>query len=223
MGLRYDLQPNEYEKYNKFAMYDIAKQVVVVPSASSLNFVVPTFPQAQVPVLTASQAGWPANNRSLINTSHDGFSPRFGFAWRPRGKDNTVVRGGMVFIATMRSLGWVTALLGSIFGSAKRYGVVGGGWTATPTIAFPNPFTGFGSATTLDPTTIMYSTVNPNLKPPVVQEYTLTVERQLRGWGMRGTYFGDHETGLIYGSDYNQPPPSNQPFAQSRRPISERL
>ena len=85
-GLRYDIQPFAYEKYNKTAVYDIAKQALVVPSTNTLNLVIPSFPQAQVPILTPSQAGWPANNRSLVNTSYDDFSPRLGFAWRPSGK-----------------------------------------------------------------------------------------------------------------------------------------
>ena len=83
----------------------------------------------------------------------------------------------------------------------------------TPTIAFPDPFAGLGPASTLSPATISYTTVNPNLKLTMVQEYNLTVERQWREWGFRGTYYGDFETGLMYSSDYNQPLPSHQPFA----------
>src|SRR5439155_9112955 len=68
-GLRYDIHPFSYEKYDKTAAFDIAKQALVVPSANTLKYVIPTFPQSQIPILTAAQAGWPANNRSLVNTS----------------------------------------------------------------------------------------------------------------------------------------------------------
>ena len=229
-GLRYDIEPFAYEKYNKTAVYDIAKQALVVPSMNTLNLVIPSFPQAQVPILTPSQAGWPANNRSLVNTSYDDFSPRLGFAWRPRGRENTVVRGGYgvyrynaVNYNNSDNYSGVNNFFGgpssSVFvGSQSATQALTNG-ILTPTIAFPNPFAGFGPASTLSPATISYATVNPNLKPTMVQEYNLTLERQWREWGFRGTYFGDFETGLMYSSDYNQPLPSHQPFAQSERPI----
>ena len=230
LGLRYDLQPFAYEKYNKTAVYDIAKQALVVPSANTLHLVIPSFPQAQVPILTPSQAGWPANNRSLVNTPYDDFSPRLGFAWRPRGKENTVVRGGYgvyrynaVNYNNSNNYNGVNNFFGgpssaAFVGSQSATQTLANGIPA-PTIAFPNPFAGLGPAATLSPATISYATVNPNLKATMVQEYNLTLERQWRDWGIRGTYFGDFETGLMYSSDYNQPLPSNQPFAQSRRPI----
>jgi hypothetical protein len=218
-GLRYDVQPFSYEKYNKTAAYDIGKQVLVVPSTDTMNLVIPSFPKAQVPILTPSQAGWPANNRSLVNTPYDDISPRFGFAWRPRGNENTVVRGGYGiyrFNAINNFFGGPSspAFVGS---QTATQALVNG--ILTPTIAFPDPFAGFGPASTLSPATIPYTTVNPNLKLTMVQEYNLTLERQWREWGFRGTYYGDFVTGLMYSSDYNQPPPSNQPFAPSRRPI----
>ena len=218
-GLRYDIQPFSYEKYDKTAAYDIAKQALVVPRADSLNLVIPSFPQAQVPILTPSQAGWPANNRSLVNTPHNDLSPRFGFAWRPRGRQNTVVRGGYGiyrYAPVFNFFGGpgASAFVGS---QSATQALVNG--ILTPTIAFPDPFAGFGPASTLSPATLSYTTVNPNLKFTMVQEYNLTVERQWREWGLRGTYYGDFETGLMYSSDYNQPLPSNRPFAQSQRPI----
>ena len=218
-GLRYDIQPFPYEKYNKTAVYDIAKQALVVPGTSTLNSIIPSFPQARVPILTAAAAGWPATNRSLVNTPFDDVSPRFGFAWRPRGTENSVVRGGYGI--------YRFNAINDFFGGPSSSAFVGGqsatqslaNGILTPTIAFPNPFAGLGPASTLNPATISYTTVNPNLKLTMVQEYSLTLERQWRNWGFRGTYYGDFETGLMYSSDYNQPLPSNQPFAQSRRPI----
>ena len=218
-GLRYDVQPFSYEKYNKTAAYDIAAQALVVPSTETLSDVIPSFPRSQVPILTPSQAHWPAKNRSLVNTPYDDLSPRFGFAWRPRGKSDTVIRGGYGiyrFNAVNNFFGGPgsSAFVGS---QSATQSLLNG--ILTPTIGFPDPFAGLGAASVLSPATISYTTVNPNLKLTMVQEYNLTVERQWRNWGFRGTYFGDFETGLMYSSDYNQPLPNHQPFAQSERPI----
>jgi hypothetical protein len=62
----------------------------------------------------------------------------------------------------------------------RRIGYRGSNGILTPTIAFPDPFAGFGPASTLNPATISYTTVNPNLKLTMVQEYNLTLERQWR-------------------------------------------
>src|SRR5438552_2791027 len=39
--------------------------------------------------------------------------------------------------------------------------------------------------------------------------------------GIARGLFGDFETGIIYGSDFDEPRPSNHPFAQNRRPIPD--
>jgi hypothetical protein len=218
VGLRYDNQPFLNEKYGKTSAYDIAKQALVVPSG--LKFVIPSFPQAQVPVLTPSQDGWLANNSSLVNTEQGIISPRFGFAWRPRGASNTAVRGGY----GIYRFGHVYPFFGgpgsaAFVGSQSATQSLDANGILSPQVGFPNPFSGFGPTATLSPATISYSTVNPSLKLPMVQQYNLTVEHEWRGWGWRGTYFGDLATGLIYGSNFNEAPPGNQAFAQSRRPI----
>ncbi len=52
---------------------------------------------SQVAIVTPGQVGPISGTRfprSLVNPDHDLYSPRFGFAWRPRFVKDTVVRGG---------------------------------------------------------------------------------------------------------------------------------
>jgi Carboxypeptidase regulatory-like domain/TonB dependent receptor-like, beta-barrel len=219
-GLRYDLDPFPFEKYNKESAYDFRHQTLVVPRANTLKLVVPNWPLAQVPVMTESQAGWPSDNRAMINTSYKDFSPRFGFAWRPRGLAGTVIRGGYgIYRYTTSEESLVAGGSSAFSGGESGVQSLGANGLLTPTIAFPNPFIGFGPTSVFNPTALSYSAVDPNLKLPTLQEYSLTVGHQWHGWGFRGTYFGSLETGIIYASNYNVPRPGHQPFDQSRRPI----
>ena len=56
-GLRYGIQPFPYEKYNKMAVYDTPKQALVVSGTGTLNLIIPSFPQTQVPIVAAARAG----------------------------------------------------------------------------------------------------------------------------------------------------------------------
>jgi len=69
LGLRYDILSWPSEANNHMSNFDPATGELVEAGAS----------------------GWPA---ALINTPHDDWGPRIGFAWDPRGNGKTVLRGG---------------------------------------------------------------------------------------------------------------------------------
>jgi hypothetical protein len=67
MGLRWEYFGKPYDLFDRIASFDLATGQQVLPG----------------------QNGTP---RSLINADRNNFGPRFGFAWRPLGRDSLVVR-----------------------------------------------------------------------------------------------------------------------------------
>lgn len=111
-------------------IYDPATGGQVIPDncVSSLN---PFFP-SNIPVITASKAGYPAN--SLINMDWKNSEPRLGFAYKLFGSDKTVLRGGYE-IYTNLIYSQLTASL------------VGGPSFGLPTVGVGRKLTRSGSAT----------------------------------------------------------------------------
>ncbi|HWQ56339.1 MAG TPA: TonB-dependent receptor [Bryobacteraceae bacterium] len=219
-GLRYQIWPFVHEKYDKLAVFDVQNRQIVIPSEEARRFIVPNFPQSTIPVRTAEEANYAAKNRELIKTYYGAIAPRFGFAWRPFNRGNTVIRGGygIYYYNTTGATG--VSPTGSVFlGSQTVTQQLGTAGTLTPTIAFPNPFTGFGAVGSLNPETLGFGATVANLRNPMVQEYSVSIEREFRGWGVRGSYLGFLQTRIPIVVNYNEAPPSNQPFSQSRRPV----
>lgn len=69
LGLRYDLYTYPVEEHDYQSNFDLA-------------------------TATLLRAGANGNSRSLIDTNHNNFAPRFGFAYDLTGKHNNVIRGG---------------------------------------------------------------------------------------------------------------------------------
>jgi len=95
LGLRYDYNSPQVDKYDIISTFDPRTGKLVVPTAEAFRYIHPLFPK-EVPIVTAAEAGYP---RSLRNPDRNNFNPRVGFAWRPWADARTVVRGGYgVFI-----------------------------------------------------------------------------------------------------------------------------
>lgn len=69
LGLRYDLYTNPVEQYNRQTNFDITTGALRLAGANG-------------------------NSRSLVNSDHNNFGPRAGFAYNVGGNGRTVVRGG---------------------------------------------------------------------------------------------------------------------------------
>ena len=216
-GLRYEYHPGFRDHYNNTAdfipnYYSVVNGVtehgaVVIPDLA-LSQVNPAFTQSifPTPVLTATQAGIP---QSLKYSPKTDFAPRVGFAWRVTADGKTVIRGGYGR--------FIEAPLGNAITAA---------WAveASDVAKFTNSFVN-GKPTYSFPYAVPSNLAVPgsqqfnyasdvNYKDPYVQQWNLTVERDL-GFqtGLRLSYNGSHAAQLGLQENVNQVPPNTVGFA----------
>jgi hypothetical protein len=183
---------------------------LVIPD-NAVNSVNPFYP-TNIPIETASKAGYPAN--SLVNMDKHNIQPRIGVAYSPFG-GKTVFRAGYGIYSNL--------IYASLARSQMEGGPFSGSVTYTnstltngefpngkPLFSFPSPFLPSGKTATQNVTG-----VNPNLKTPYTQEWEASVEHQIGQYGLRISYLGSRTDQLAYDRNFNQPPPSTTPFSSS--------
>ena len=218
LGLRYELHPPMRETHSNTAAFmpdwsgigsDGSSSVngaVVVSDNRGLAMASQDFAAAiaPTPIITASQAHIPS---ALRFTDHTDFGPRIGFAWRPYGKDTTVLRGGWGrFIESPLGFslvsGWAVA---SSYVATYNQDYQPDG--VTPLLDFTNPFnTSAGSAYG---TAGFYYAFPIHYKEPTVQQWNLTFEQDFgHSIGMRLSYTGSRGQNLEAMVDLNQVQPN---------------
>jgi hypothetical protein len=206
-GIRWQMEHPYTDTLGALYSWDPASNGLAVLDQGT-KVVNPFYPR-NIPIVTASQAGFPS---TLVPLDKNNIQPRVGFAFKPFGGDKTVVRGGygiysnLVYATIARS-----HLTGGPFSGSVTYNnaITNG----VPLFAFPSPFLTSGTSSVQN-----VNGINPRLRTPYTQQWNFTVERQISALGLRASYVGSRSVNLIYRRNLNLPEPSTIPFTTARRP-----
>jgi Carboxypeptidase regulatory-like domain len=207
-GIRWELQGPYHSNTGIIYNFDPSNGALVVPN-NGVSLINPDFPK-NIPIVTASEASYPAN--SLLNFNKSNIEPRIGFAYNLFGHSKTVIRSGYGIYTNLvyQPLADDQMSGGPFSGSVQYINSITNG---VPLFSFPSPFLPTGTTSTQS-----VDGVNPNLKTPYTQEWNLSVEHQIGSWGLRISYLGSRSDQLLYLRNLNEPAPSTTAFSTSERP-----
>ena len=216
LGLRYELITPFVDKNDLMVNFDPngtgnggRKGRFVVPTEAVKARIHPFF--ITYGTVTADEAGV---GRGLVNTDKNNFAPRLGAAFRVT--DKSVIRGGYgIVYPTSAAQGMRDAIATNTFNQTvrtnQRVGLPGGINPAGGT--FPRGLTPFNNAVLASVQGIAANAIPFDLQAPRIEQFNATFEHELMNdLGVRVSYIGARQHGLIAGFDLNELPPSNTPF-----------
>ena len=210
-GVRYELNGPYYDKFGRIISFNPANGDVVLPD-NGLTSVNPLYSKT-IPLQTASAAGFPANSMLVFRKLE--FYPRLGLAYKLTSDGKTAIRAayGIYGDSIYGALGQSTV---QFFGG----GPFAGSETITnpqyrssrpvPSFTLANPFT--SGATGTFGLLQNVGGVSPNITIPYLQQWNVTLERQIGTMGVSIAYVGSHAVNLLYQRNLNEPAPSTTAY-----------
>ncbi|MBV8841420.1 MAG: TonB-dependent receptor [Bryobacterales bacterium] len=192
-GLRWDY----YTPVNEKDSLELQPQLVngdartTLVSNATLNF-------------TGNSVGRPFYNKDLNN-----FAPNIGLAWDVFGNGKTSVRAGYSIAYVTDEAISVTEVFTNgnpgLFSPVYQYdlsGVMSQNRPALPAPPFKVPQT-FADAYATNPS-VYFGLLDPGLRTPYVQQWSYSMQQEIKGTIVEARYVGNHATKMLRGFDYNQ-------------------
>ena len=207
LGLRYEIWQRMTEKQDRLVAIDLATQQFVFAGS------VPTLPGTPSNSVAAASLGYSRN--MAMGTDLNDFAPRFGFAWRIFGTNDTVLRGGYgVFY------NWVTqnTTQAMAFGPPWVPRISIASELDVPAVSFANPY---GTSDIIGPSSSGRVALGQETRTPYLQQYSLSLDRALTSrLGVEIAYVGNAGRKNFMNFNFNQPFPGSEPLI-SRRPFPD--
>jgi TonB dependent receptor len=189
-GLRWEPYLNGRIVNNKVTHFDMADFLANVHST--------IYPNAPAGTLFPGDPGFQTGGRPN-NTSWKNFAPRFGLAWDPKGDGKTLIRASYgIFYDMPQTLFYYNYSSEPLWGESISLSNPPGGF-ANPWQGYPggNPYPTTQNATTKYPTAGYYETVPLNVQNTYVEQWNLTLQKQLgSSWLLKASYLGNETSHL---------------------------
>ncbi len=163
------------------------------------------YPNAPAGTLYPGDAGFDTGGRPNQTTWRN-FAPRFGLAWDPKGDGKTLIRASWgIFYDMPQTLFYYNYSTEPLWGESITIINPQGGF-ANPWLGYPggNPFPTSQNKNTAYPTAGYYETVPLHVQNTYVEQWNITVQRQLgTSWLLKASYLGNDTVHLWTDQELN--------------------
>lgn len=196
LGMRWEPMIYQTDKFGRGSRFD--------QTAFNANTHSTVYPNAPAGILFYGDNGIP---KKFTNNRWNNFSPRFSVTYDPFGSSKTVFRAGGAIMYDSPNL-YTSQRLTSSPPFVNEIAVNGPVDFTNPYANYTggNPFPGTfpPDKTALFPTNAYYVLLKPDIKTPVVYQWTASVQQDLgRGWQASLSYLGNHNAHLWLGRAIN--------------------
>ena len=163
------------------------------------------YPQAPAGLIFPGDAGYPDNG--VAKAKWGQFAPRLGVVWNPGGSEATSVRASWGVFYDAPQLFFNTRFANNPPWGAQITLPNPAGGFANPYLGYPggNPFPSLNTqwATQPFPAFGVYVNAPLDLNPTTLQQWNVSVQRQVGDWLFAASYLGNHSSHLWIGNELN--------------------